>query len=617
MVTFNTISDIRSTAGTTSYETAHVLGYYTPGDGPLKIYFWDASSAASANGVTIIDPVGGTGRWILISTTSIYNLLDWGVKANGTSFDNHSIVQGLINSIGNTENVVIRWPSASNTYYLSDTLLIENKQIHLLGDNVGTKLLFPAGKVGIHLTRSSPGTTDYSILENLYIQAAGKDANDGKDDEGNPSTNYEEHYHYHGLSIGCVCKIRNVHVHDFSGHGFDLRGSISGYGTNVSFAILESILAQQCHGNGIYIGWDDANGINFINIDMRDNDNYGVYDQSFFGNTFIGGGFHNNDMGHIYISNPIAESCFFGTYFEEGSPASYAAGRVLIHGGYQGSDWVGDNVQVMRGANTEKLYIKKYQGTYKQIGFDKDSNGEPQQIFDGGGGYKFAMRSTDSAHTVTNYTQKFGGDSIPLYDNLWQMVGWGAKYTYRNHIRSIRHAAHGFAHLFVGESFIQCAPDTASLEQMPYFPNDLIRNSAWTPNNPSGWLCVEHGTFGVYGEGCKGTSTGTTDLNLDFPTDRIMPGDRISCAGNVRRIVARTNNNQTLVADSAWPVIGTSSSISFVQPIFKAIGQGAGTTAQRPTLASPDAGWPYFDTTLGKPIWWNGSAWKLSDGTSA
>lgn len=33
----------------------------------------------------------------------------------------------------------------------------------------------------------------------------------------------------------------------------------------------------------------------------------------------------------------------------------------------------------------------------------------------------------------------------------------------------------------------------------------------------------------------------------------------------------------------------------------------SGTTAQRPE--SPTTGTRYFDTTLGKPIWWNGSNW--------
>lgn len=34
-----------------------------------------------------------------------------------------------------------------------------------------------------------------------------------------------------------------------------------------------------------------------------------------------------------------------------------------------------------------------------------------------------------------------------------------------------------------------------------------------------------------------------------------------------------------------------------------------GTTAQRPTLTSTDIGFEYFDTDIGSPVWWNGSAW--------
>lgn len=40
----------------------------------------------------------------------------------------------------------------------------------------------------------------------------------------------------------------------------------------------------------------------------------------------------------------------------------------------------------------------------------------------------------------------------------------------------------------------------------------------------------------------------------------------------------------------------------------------AGTSAERPVLASTDAGYPYFDTTLGKPIYWNSVAWVDGNG---
>ena len=46
----------------------------------------------------------------------------------------------------------------------------------------------------------------------------------------------------------------------------------------------------------------------------------------------------------------------------------------------------------------------------------------------------------------------------------------------------------------------------------------------------------------------------------------------------------------------------------------------SGVTANRPTKGLY-IGMPYFDTTLaagaGKPIWYNGTIWVLSDGTAA
>ena len=41
----------------------------------------------------------------------------------------------------------------------------------------------------------------------------------------------------------------------------------------------------------------------------------------------------------------------------------------------------------------------------------------------------------------------------------------------------------------------------------------------------------------------------------------------------------------------------------------------AGTTAERPTLATTDAGYLYFETTLARPIWWTGATWVDSTGT--
>lgn len=41
----------------------------------------------------------------------------------------------------------------------------------------------------------------------------------------------------------------------------------------------------------------------------------------------------------------------------------------------------------------------------------------------------------------------------------------------------------------------------------------------------------------------------------------------------------------------------------------------AGNTSERPSLSADNKGYQYYDTALGKPIWWNGSTWTDSNGT--
>lgn len=47
---------------------------------------------------------------------------------------------------------------------------------------------------------------------------------------------------------------------------------------------------------------------------------------------------------------------------------------------------------------------------------------------------------------------------------------------------------------------------------------------------------------------------------------------------------------------------------------FRTLGS-TGTTAQRPTVRP--TGFAYFDTTVNRPIWWNGTSWRFADGTAA
>lgn len=70
-----------------------------------------------------------------------------------------------------------------------------------------------------------------------------------------------------------------------------------------------------------------------------------------------------------------------------------------------------------------------------------------------------------------------------------------------------------------------------------------------------------------------------------------------------------------LVDGDAGPTRPWSAWFSQVYTLLFATGQ-SGTTANRPTEGLW-VGRPYFDTTLGLPIWYSGSDWVDATGTSA
>lgn len=55
------------------------------------------------------------------------------------------------------------------------------------------------------------------------------------------------------------------------------------------------------------------------------------------------------------------------------------------------------------------------------------------------------------------------------------------------------------------------------------------------------------------------------------------------------------------------------SNVCYISPILK-MHQNKGSSSNRPQLNKTDIGFQYYDTSLGKPIWWNGYNWTTSDG---
>lgn len=68
---------------------------------------------------------------------------------------------------------------------------------------------------------------------------------------------------------------------------------------------------------------------------------------------------------------------------------------------------------------------------------------------------------------------------------------------------------------------------------------------------------------------------------------------------------------------SDWPGI-SNAALNFLGQLFRACLAiyESGATAQRP-VTGLWIGRPYFDTTLGKPIWYKSPGWVKADGTAA
>jgi hypothetical protein len=62
------------------------------------------------------------------------------------------------------------------------------------------------------------------------------------------------------------------------------------------------------------------------------------------------------------------------------------------------------------------------------------------------------------------------------------------------------------------------------------------------------------------------------------------------------------------IKEEAAPVLGTCT--------VKLTDQFGGVSGSRPTGVLP-SGMCYFDTTLGRPVWWSGAAWLGADGLAA
>lgn len=108
-----------------------------------------------------------------------------------------------------------------------------------------------------------------------------------------------------------------------------------------------------------------------------------------------------------------------------------------------------------------------------------------------------------------------------------------------------------------------------------------------------------HGTINLGTETIYGEITGLKIFTVSSP---YMLGDFVTYAGKMWKSDVDNNGNV--------PGVGGTWVEALILP------KASGTTGQRPSPATAGAGYPYFDTTLVKPIWSDGASWVDATGTA-
>lgn len=221
----------------------------------------------------------------------------------------------------------IRMPHG--VFSFSKTIRID-RRITLRGSASGTTLSFPPGIDGLWVYRhagapdgnNDPNSGEFSTIEQLMIQSY------------SPSSTGVGH----GLLINGRAFVRTVFVDGFSGDGICVQGSLGTSGTSASFTQIDNARITNCtNGFHVAIG-EDSSACTFRNVDVADCRQWGIFDEGFLGNQYIGCGVHNSGMddyskfGAYKTTGGVATHTFFGCYVE-GSPLVSIVPPALVFGG--------------------------------------------------------------------------------------------------------------------------------------------------------------------------------------------------------------------------------------------------------------------------------------------
>lgn len=402
------------------------------------------------------------------------------IIAGTSDYDCHSDIMAAHDEIPLESYGALYFPVGR--YLIGSTLELK-RQIKLLGDGpgfngaYGTTLAWPADTAGLAVNRSntinggvedpSTGRADGASISGLALRGGG----------GTEGT-------AHGVWLRARGQIDNCSIATFAGNGINVVATAVTEGADRegnanNFRVYNCALVGNGK-SGMFVDGADANAGVVIGVDASSNGEWGIYDSSFLGNTYVGCHTASNGGGAYKSDNANARNLFLGCYSESDNPPSDIRAPALVIGGIHAAGFAENSGGVLSMSTQGKMVMTDI-------------------LADSVLADTFAFEVTDGTWRFKEFSSndlRFDFNNLSSA-KVFDISGSGTSFgTGGGRPNPVANAFYPY-NFFVGVAPRRMTNATASPTTGEWGQGDIIFNSAPSAGGTLGWVCTTGGTAGL------------------------------------------------------------------------------------------------------------------------
>lgn len=247
----------------------------------------------------ITGEVGVTNYEYPVGDVRRYGAVGDGVTDDDTAFNN------AIASLPSPRGGTIL--AQADAYKISTTKTWDDKPVRILGKTIGlqtgtgTRIIVAAGVSGFNPKNGANGYGYGSALENLQVVS----------ESTVPGLDV-------GVLVQCKIALRNVQFTNFGSHGIHVQSGdpVADVTINANNFSMINVRSWANRGSGYFCEGVDSNAGVIMNLDCDGNTLWGIYENSFLGNTFIAPHVAGNLVGGYRFGTNGRQTRIYGGYKE-------------------------------------------------------------------------------------------------------------------------------------------------------------------------------------------------------------------------------------------------------------------------------------------------------------